>query len=102
MTVSMKIKKEKKNYIGSSLEDFLKEENIYAEVNEIALKRVLVWQISEEMKNQGFTKVDLAKKMNTSRIALDRVLDPESTSITLNTLIKLAEALGKKLKIELV
>jgi len=86
---------------GSSLDDFLEEEGILAECEAVAVKRVLVWQIEEMMKKEQLTKKALAEKMNTSRAALDRLLNPENISVTLHTLEKAAVALGKHLKIEL-
>lgn len=66
------------------------------------VKSVLVYQINEAMRSKKITKSALAKKMKTSRAALDRLLDPDNESVTLNTLVKLAEALGKQLRIELI
>lgn len=88
-------------HIGSDFEDFLKEEGILEECDKIAMKRVLAFQIEQEMKQQKITKTKLAKMMNTSRAAIDRLLDITNPSLTLSTLENLASALGKKLKIEL-
>ena len=90
----------KKN-IGSSFDDFLKEEAIQEEATAVALKRVIAWQIAEEMKVQQITKTELAKRMHTSRAALNRLLDEEDPSLTLTTLASAAAALGKKVKIAL-
>ena len=90
----------KKN-IGSSFDDFLKEENILEETQEAAIKRVLAYQIKKAMKENNITKTDMAKKMNTSRCALDRLLDPSNESVTLLTMKKAANAIGRRLKIEL-
>ena len=89
-------------YIGSSLDDFLKEDGILEEVEAIAIKRVLAWQVSQLMQEKGLTKTAMAQEMNTSRASLDRLLDPENTSVTLNTLVNAAKAVGKRLRIELV
>jgi antitoxin HicB len=90
----------KKN-IGSKFDDFLKEENLFEEVQAAAVKRVIAYQITEEMKRNKLTKTEMASRMNTSRAALERLLDPDNASITLITLERAASALGKKLKVEL-
>lgn len=87
-------------YIGSSLDEFLEAEGILDEVEAIALKRVLAWQVSQAMAEKGITKTEMAQKMNTSRASLDRFLDPENTSVTLNTMVNAAKAVGKRLRIE--
>ena len=88
-------------HIGSSFDDFLQEEGIFEEVNAVAVKRVLAWQIAQAMKAQNLTKTALAEKMHTSRASLNRLLDDEDTSLTLTTLTSAANALGKQIKIEL-
>jgi len=88
-------------HIGSDFEDFLKEENIYEDVEAIAVKHVLALQIQKELKKKKLTKAAVAKKLNTSRAALDRILDPNNTSITLKTLVRLALVLGRKVKLSL-
>ena len=90
----------KKN-IGSSFDDFLQEEAILDETTAIALKRVISWQIAEEMKAQQLTKTTLAKRMHTSRAALNRPLDENDASLTLTTLASAAAALGKKINLQL-
>ena len=89
-------------HIGSDLEDFLAEENMLDTTTAAALKRALVWQIQTEMKLQHLTKTSMAKRMNTSRSSLDRLLDENDTSLTLTTLASAAQPLGKQIKIELV
>lgn len=89
-------------HIGSSLDELLEEDGILAEVNAIAIKRVLAWQVSEAMSNQGLNKSQMAEQMMTSRTSLDRLLDPENTSVTLKTLERAATVLGKRLHIALV
>jgi DNA-binding Xre family transcriptional regulator len=91
----------KNPHIGSSLEDFLAEEGILAEVQALAVKKLLAYRIAELMKRQKLTKDTLAKRMKTSRAALDRLLDPENPSVTLTTLGKAACALGRTLRVEL-
>ena len=88
-------------HIGSNFDDFLQEEGILEEVNAVAVKRVLAWQIAQAMKEQNLTKTALAEKMHTSRASLNRLLDEEDTSFTLTTLTSAANALGKQIKIEL-
>lgn len=93
----------KKN-IGSSFDDFLKEEAMLEVVTADALKRVISWQIAQEMKAQQLTKTALAKRMHTSRAALNRLLDENDSSLTLTTLTTLASAaaaLGKKVNLQL-
>ena len=90
-----------KKHIGSKFDDFLKEEKLFEQVQATAIKRVVVYQIAEEMKRKKLTKTEMASRMKTSRAALERLLDPDNTSITLFTLERAASALGKKLKVEL-
>lgn len=90
------------NNVGSSFEDFLIEEDLLDETTAIAIKRVLAWQIAEEMKAQKLTKTLMATKMHTSRASLNRLLDEADTSLTLTTLASAANALGKKIHVELV
>ena len=90
----------KKN-IGSSFDDFLKEEAMLEEVTAVTMKRVIAWQIAQEMKVQQLTKTALAKRMHTSRAALNRLLDENDSSLTLTTLASAAAALGKKVKLQL-
>jgi DNA-binding Xre family transcriptional regulator len=92
----------KKGRIGSSFDDFLKDEGIYEEVTARAIKRVLARQLSGLMQKQGLTKSELARRMQTSRAQLDRLLDPENESVTLGTLTRAAQAVGRQLKMELV
>ena len=87
-------------YSGSSFDDFLAEEGILEEVSTRAQKRLLALQIEDIMVEVNLTKVELAAKMQTSRSQLDRLLDPDNTSITLDSLDRLARAVGKRLKIE--
>lgn len=88
----------KKN-IGSSFDNLLAEDAMLEEVTAVALKRVIAWQIAEEMKAQHLTKTELAKRMHTSRAALNRLLDEEDSSLTLTTLASAATALGKTINI---
>lgn len=90
-----------KQNIGSNFDDFLQEDSILEEATAVAIKRVIAWQILEEMKAQSLTKTKLASKMRTSRAALNRLLDEDDTSLTLTTLASAAVALGKTIKLEL-
>ena len=91
----------KNQHLGSSFDDFLKEEGTLAEIEAIAVKRVIAFQIEQMMNKEHLSKTALAKRMDTSRNALDRLLDPTNASITLQSLGKVDLALGKRLKIEL-
>lgn len=87
--------------LGGSFNDFLKEEGILEECTETAIKRVLAWQIEQEMKKNNLSKSAMARKMKTSRSSLDRILDPINESVTLHTLKKAAHAVGRTVKLEL-
>ena len=89
-------------HIGSSLEDLLKEDGQFEEARATALKRVLAFQIEQAMKEAGLTKVEMAKRMKTSRSQLDRLLDPENSMVQLDTIQKAANAVGRELRLELV
>jgi hypothetical protein len=96
------VKKTKKNpHIGSTFESYLKEEGLLEEVTMAATKRVLAWRIEKLMKSQRVTKAQMAKRMKTSRAAVDRLLDAENTSVTLQTMGRAAAVLGKQLTIAL-
>ncbi len=88
--------------IGSNFDDFLKEEGVYEQSTAAAMKRVLALQIEEGMREQQLTKTAMAKRMHTSRAALNRLLDDRDTSLTLTTLASAAAALGRGVRIELV
>ena len=94
--------KSKNKHIGSDFDDFLREDGILGEVESVAVKRVIAYQLEEEMKRRHITKLKMAEQMHTSRSSVDRLFDPENNSVTLLTLNKAAAVLGKKLKIELV
>ncbi len=88
--------------IGSNLDDLLAEEGELDEVTTVAVKRVIAWQLSEAMKEAGISKSSLAKRMRTSRTVVDRILDSTDDGLTLDTMTRAANALGRRLKIELV
>jgi len=98
----MSRKKQPRRHRGSALDDFLAEEGLLEEATAKAVKRALAWQLARAMKEQRVTKAALARKMNTSRAQLDRLLDPENESVTLKTLTRAAGILGLRLRIELV
>ena len=91
-----------KKHIGSNFDDFLKEEKIYEQVQAAAIKRVIAYQIAEEMKKKNLTKTEMASRMKTSRAAVDRLLDPANASVTLYTLNRAATALGQRVELKLV
>ena len=84
-----------------SFDDFLAEQGTLTESEDVAIKRVLAWQIAEAMKAEGITKTAMASAMKTDRRQLDRLLDPENKSVTLSTLRRAATALGRKLYVEI-
>ena len=88
-------------YTGSSFDDFLAEEGILEEVSAKAHKRLLVLQLADIMEEANISKARLAERLQTSRLQVDHLLDPNNTSITLESLERLARAVGKQLKIEL-
>ena len=92
----------KNKYIGGSFNDFLEEEGIKEEVYNEAIKQVIAYQMQEIIEQKKITKVSLARQLETSRTAVDNLLDPTNDSVTLATLKKAATVLGKKLKLELV
>lgn len=92
----------KKGRVGSSFDEFLKDDGIYEEVTAAAIKRVISRQLDALMASQGITKSELARRMKTSRAQLDRLLDPKNESVTLGTLTRAAHAVGRQLRMELV
>ena len=90
-----------KKHLGSNFDDFLQEEELLGAAEATALKRVIAFQIAQEMERRNFSKAEMARRMKTSRASLERLLDPSHSSVTLATLERAATVLGKKLKIEL-
>jgi DNA-binding Xre family transcriptional regulator len=90
------------NHLGSSFDDFLAEEGLLESAEAVATKRVLAFQLTKAMADQKLSKSDMARRMRTSRSALDRLLDPTSPSLTLLTLERAVRVLGLKLRIEIV
>jgi antitoxin HicB len=97
----MKLRKVKKrtDHSGSTFDSFLEQEGIREEVEAIAIKRVLAWQLEQAMQEQQKTKQAMAKQLHTSRSQLDRLLDPQNVSVTLDTISRAARALGKRIVI---
>jgi antitoxin HicB len=94
----MKVRKGRKhvNHSGSSFDSFLDDEGIREEVEAVAIKRVLAWQLERAMQKQQKTKQAMARQLHTSRSQLDRLLDPRNVSVTLDTITRAARALGKR------
>jgi antitoxin HicB len=85
------------DYSGSSFDSFLEEEGIKEEVEAVAVKRILAWQLEQAMKQQQKTKQAMARELRTSRSQLDRLLDPQNTAVTIDTVTRAARVLGKRL-----
>jgi predicted XRE-type DNA-binding protein len=94
--------KKQNKHVGSSLDEFLKDEGVLEEARAIAIKEAVAWQVQQAMDNGNITKVEMARRMKTSRAALDRLLDPGNSAVTLQTLARAAAAIGRGLRIELV
>ena len=92
----------KNNAIGSSFDAFLSEEELADEVEAGAIKKIITYQLLEAIKKEQLTKTALAAQLDTSRAAVNRLLDPYNESITLLTLKRAANVLGKKLHLELI
>lgn len=91
-----------KENMKSDFDEFLVDDGIYEEVNDIAIKRVIAYQLEEEMKAQNITKTKMAELMNTSRAVVNRLLNPDNSSLTLHTLESATQALGKRLNISII
>jgi antitoxin HicB len=87
---------------GSSLDDLLKEDGVLNQAQAEAAKRVIAWQVQKMMETQHISKAQLARELETSRGAVDRILDSENTSMTLKSLGAIADLFGKRLEINLV
>ena len=94
----MRVRKNRKtmDHSGSSFDSFLEQEGIREEVEAVAIKRVLAWQLEQAMQKQQKTKQAMARQLHTSRSQLDRLLDPRNVSVTLDTITRVARALGKR------
>ena len=89
-------------HIGSDFDEFLREEGIYDEAQAIAVKRVLAFQLERNMQKAQLSKTAMAKRMGTTRAQLDRLLNPDNPATTLQTLVKAAGAVGKRVRISFV
>jgi predicted XRE-type DNA-binding protein len=87
---------------GTTFDSFLEEEGLLENAEAVAIKRVIAFEIEKKMKKSHLSKIELAERLETSRSALDRLLDTHNTSITLNTMVKVAHFVGKKLHISFV
>src|SRR5436305_2903721 len=98
---AMSVRKNRKRMdrSGSSFDSFLEEEGIREEVEAVAIKRVLAWQLEQAMRKQQITKQAMARELHTSRSQLDRLLDPRNVSVSLDTMARAARVLGKSLVI---
>ena len=96
-----KATRKKNPRLGSAFGEFLQEHGIYDEVTSAAIKRSLALKLQKEMRDQAITKVEMARRMETSRSQLNRLLDPANDKVQLDTLYKAAIALGKRLTLEL-
>src|SRR6266704_3598243 len=94
--MNAKKNRKKTDRSGSTFDSFLEEEGIREEVEAVAIKRVLAWQLEQAMREQQKTKQAMAKQLHTSRSQLDRLLDPRNVSVTLDTITRAAKALGKR------
>jgi antitoxin HicB len=90
-----------KSHIGGDFDDFLRDEGLLDDSEAVAAKRVIAFQIAQEMERTGMSKSELARRMKTSRPAVERLLDPANPSVTLSTLERAASAVGKRLKVQL-
>ena len=90
----------KKN-LGSNFDDFLEEEGILEDARAVAVKRYIAFQLAQKMSEKNLSKSEMARLMETSRSALDRLLDPDNASVTLQTLQSAVQALGGRLNVEL-
>jgi len=88
-------------HIGSRFDDFVEQEDLLAEMEAVAIKRVIAWQVESLMNEEGLSKSEMARRMGTSRSALERLLDPSNPSVTLLTIERAAKALGKKVRVEI-
>jgi DNA-binding Xre family transcriptional regulator len=88
-------------HTGSTFDSFLEEEGLREEVEAVAVKRVLAWQLAEAMRKKKKTKQALARELQTSRSQLDRLLDPSNVAVSLDTITRAASALGKRVIIRI-
>ena len=94
-------KKKRNRHHGSSIDSFLEEEGVLEPFQAIAIKEVIAWQVQKAMKERRLSKNKMAELMKTSRAQLDRLLDPEQGNVTIETLQRAANVLGRFLRIEI-
>jgi len=87
--------------LGASFDEFLEEEGLLEDATATAVKRIIAIQIARKMSADSLSKSEMARRMRTSRSALDRLLDPSNSAVTLQTLQSAASALGGRLKVQL-
>jgi len=88
--------------LGSSFDDFLEEEGLLSDVDALATKRVIAYQIAESMQQGNISKSEMARRMGTSRSSLNRLLDPLNASVSLATIERAVVALGRRLQVQIV
>jgi len=91
----------KNRHVGSTLESLLEEDGTLVEADAAALKRVLAWQVQQAMAEKKLTRSAMAREMRTSRTVVARLLDPRDQAVTLRTLVKAADVLSKRIRLEL-
>ena len=96
------MRKRKNPHIGGKVEDWLKDEGMYEEATSAAIKKVVAWQIQQAMEEQNLTRTEMARRMATSRVQLNRLLDPKNDGVTLATLSRAAAIVGRRLRLDLV
>ena len=89
------------DHSGSSFDSFLDEEGIREEIEAVAIKRVLAWQLENAMRKLRKTKQAMARELHTSRSQLDRLLDPRNVAISLETITRAAKVLGKRVTVRI-
>lgn len=87
--------------LGQSFDDYLKEQGTHNSATEQAIKRVIAHQLTEVMVKQHLTKAELARRLDTSRSQIDRLLDPNNDGVTIGALSRAAQAVGRSLRLEL-
>ena len=98
----MSITKKEIDHTGSSFDEFLREEGALEETEAVAIKRVIAWQLQQEMRRKHITKKAMAAQLGTSRSQVDRLLDPQHAGVTIGTLAKAARVVGKRLKVQVI
>jgi len=95
------MKNSNNKHVGSDFDDFLKEQTLLDCCESSAIKRVLAWQLAQAMKDSNISQSELARRMNTSRAVIARLLNPDNPALTLQTMEKAARALNRRLYFEL-